>query len=87
MLVPYTPIGPTPNSAKLETGRQLKNFKKMAFEFYLLPKKWYLFPIPLAGVLFGAYLNRTETERLTLFRDKSALYGRELKEGEAPTWP
>lgn len=48
----------------------------------------------LAGTLFafagygiGSYLDYQETLRMTLFRDKSALYGRQLKEGEEPSWP
>lgn len=41
----------------------------------------------LSGYGFGAYLDYQETLRMTLFRDKSALYGRELKEGEQPSWP
>ncbi|XP_056648160.1 NADH dehydrogenase [ubiquinone] 1 beta subcomplex subunit 1 [Diorhabda carinulata] len=42
--------------------------------------------LPVIGLVTGWYLDRLETERLTLFRDKSALYGRELKEGEKPSW-
>lgn len=41
----------------------------------------------LTGFGFGAYLDYKETLRMTLFRDKSALYGRELLEGEQPSWP
>ncbi|KAL1500970.1 hypothetical protein ABEB36_006380 [Hypothenemus hampei] len=54
---------------------------------YILPRKWYLISVPLAAYAFGYYLDRQETERLSLFRDKSDLYGRVLKEGEQPTWP
>ncbi|EFA01357.1 uncharacterized protein LOC100141571 [Tribolium castaneum] len=54
---------------------------------YLIPKDIYLIAFPAFGFAFGWYLDRKETERLTLFRDKSALYGRVLKEGEAPSWP
>lgn len=46
---------------------------------------WGLFPF--AGYFIGAYLDDLETERLSLFRDKSALYGRVLKENEKPSWP
>lgn len=55
--------------------------------FPIIPKGilWGIFP--LVGYGLGWYLDRMETERLTLFRDKSALYGRVLKEGEQPTWP
>lgn len=40
-----------------------------------------------AGFSIGAILDRSETNRMILFRDRSALYGRELKEGEHPSWP
>ncbi|XP_015171491.1 PREDICTED: NADH dehydrogenase [ubiquinone] 1 beta subcomplex subunit 1 [Polistes dominula] len=43
--------------------------------------------IPLTGFIFGSYLDRQENLRLTKFRDKSALYGRELAPGEPPSWP
>ncbi|XP_049536742.1 uncharacterized protein LOC126572989 [Anopheles aquasalis] len=43
--------------------------------------------LPLIGYGFGMFLDNKETERMTLFRDKSALYGRVLKEGEKPSWP
>ncbi|XP_062558634.1 NADH dehydrogenase [ubiquinone] 1 beta subcomplex subunit 1 [Armigeres subalbatus] len=43
--------------------------------------------IPLTGYGIGWFLDNKETERMTMFRDKSALYGRVLKEGEKPSWP
>lgn len=43
--------------------------------------------IPFIGFLFGGYLDYQENLRLTMFRDRSALYGRELKHGEPPSWP
>ncbi|XP_052868697.1 NADH dehydrogenase [ubiquinone] 1 beta subcomplex subunit 1 [Anopheles bellator] len=43
--------------------------------------------VPLLGFWFGSFLDDKETERMTMFRDKSALYGRTLKEGEKPSWP
>ncbi|CAH1994860.1 unnamed protein product [Acanthoscelides obtectus] len=39
---------------------------------------WAIFPA--IGYAIGWWLDRKETERMTLFRDKSALYGRVLKE-------
>ncbi|CAH1371817.1 NADH dehydrogenase [ubiquinone] 1 beta subcomplex subunit 1 [Tenebrio molitor] len=54
---------------------------------YFFPKGIHYISLPILGFAFGAYLDRKETERLTLFRDKSALYGRVLKEDEPPTWP
>lgn len=47
--------------------------------------KWAL--LPFTGGAIGWYLDYQETLRLTLFRDKSMLYGRVLKEGEKPSWP
>lgn len=53
----------------------------------IIPKgiQWGIFPV--IGYAAGWFLDRKETERLTLFRDKSALYGRKLREGEPPSWP
>ncbi|CAH1105481.1 unnamed protein product [Psylliodes chrysocephalus] len=53
----------------------------------IFPKGIAMGIFPALGFAFGWYLDRKETERLTIFRDKSALYGRVLKEGEAPSWP
>lgn len=39
------------------------------------------------GAAIGCYYDRHDTQRMIMFRDKSALYGRELKEGEPPSWP
>lgn len=50
-------------------------------------KNWLYFLFPLAGFYLGSFLDRKETERMVAFRDKSALYGRTLKEGEEPSWP
>lgn len=55
--------------------------------FPIIPKGIQWAALPAIGYAFGWYLDRKETERLTLFRDKSALYGRTLREGEAPSWP
>ncbi|XP_077290934.1 NADH dehydrogenase (ubiquinone) MNLL subunit [Arctopsyche grandis] len=43
--------------------------------------------IPFIGFGFGHFLDVKETERMIRFRDKSALYGGNVKEGEQPTWP
>ncbi|XP_074540660.1 NADH dehydrogenase [ubiquinone] 1 beta subcomplex subunit 1 [Halichoeres trimaculatus] len=39
-----------------------------------------------AGFLFGMYLDRLQEQELTFFRNKSALYSRELKPDETVTW-
>lgn len=47
--------------------------------------------VPFIGLVslfsLGCYLDRDEVEAMTLFRDKSALYGRERKPNEPPSWP
>lgn len=44
---------------------------------------WGLFP--LVGLAIGHFLDLKETERMTMFRDKSALYGRPGGRAE-PSW-
>ncbi|KAM6992024.1 NADH dehydrogenase [ubiquinone] 1 beta subcomplex subunit 1 [Tautogolabrus adspersus] len=46
---------------------------------------WVNILIPV-GFLFGMYLDRQQDQKLTAFRNKSALYSRELKPGEEVTW-
>ncbi|XP_041831985.1 NADH dehydrogenase [ubiquinone] 1 beta subcomplex subunit 1-like [Melanotaenia boesemani] len=41
--------------------------------------------VPL-GFVIGWYLDRQQDQKLTAFRNKSALYSRELKPGEEVTW-
>lgn len=52
-----------------------------------ITKQYIWFAVPITGYLFGTYLDHQETLRMTNFRDKSALYGGKVKEGDAPTWP
>ncbi|EDW82669.1 NADH dehydrogenase [ubiquinone] 1 beta subcomplex subunit 1 [Drosophila tropicalis] len=43
--------------------------------------------LPLLGFAIGHFLDKKETERMTLFRDKSALFGRpEGSEKQEPSW-
>lgn len=46
----------------------------------------YLTPLYI-GYGIGTFLENHENERMARFRDKSALYGREKKPGEPPSWP
>ncbi|KYN34095.1 NADH dehydrogenase [ubiquinone] 1 beta subcomplex subunit 1 [Trachymyrmex septentrionalis] len=50
-------------------------------------KMYWTLIFPFAGFMIGHKIDKMETERMTTFRDKSALYGRELKPGEPPSWP
>ncbi|KAI5646977.1 MNLL subunit domain-containing protein [Phthorimaea operculella] len=45
------------------------------------------FAVPFTGYFIGKYLDDQETLRMTNFRDKSALYGGRVKEGDPPSWP
>ncbi|CAK9802609.1 hypothetical protein ANTPLA_LOCUS3243 [Anthophora plagiata] len=38
-------------------------------------------------ILLGKYCDKKVSLSMTRFRDKSALYGKELKPGEPPSWP
>lgn len=50
--------------------------------------EYFVVAVPLTiGALFGKFLDDKETERMTLFRDKSALYGGMVRQGEKPSWP
>lgn len=52
---------------------------------YAVKKLWPLLP-PIIGFHIGDYFDKQHNERYVRFRDKSALYGRKLAEGEPPSW-
>lgn len=43
--------------------------------------------LPFIGFGLGWFLDHQETLRMTIYRDRSSLYGRQLKSGEEPSWP
>uniref|UniRef100_UPI0009B33F89 NADH dehydrogenase [ubiquinone] 1 beta subcomplex subunit 1 isoform X2 n=1 Tax=Monopterus albus TaxID=43700 RepID=UPI0009B33F89 len=51
----------------------------------LVREHWVNILVP-AGFVIGWYLDRLQDQKLTTFRNKSALYSRELKPGEEVTW-
>lgn len=51
----------------------------------LVREHWMQSLVPI-GIIMGIYLDRWNDSRLTTFRNKSALYSRELKPGEEVTW-
>lgn len=57
---------------------------RITFAFFC-KKSWVLIP-PVMGWYFGDYLDRQFQLRYVRFRDKSALYGKKLAEGESPSW-
>lgn len=50
-------------------------------------KMYWVLVFPFTGFLIGHKIDKLDNEKMTMFRDKSALYGRELKPGEPPSWP
>ncbi|XP_010774824.1 NADH dehydrogenase [ubiquinone] 1 beta subcomplex subunit 1 [Notothenia coriiceps] len=51
----------------------------------LAREHWVNILVPM-GFVFGWYLDRLQDTKLTAFRNKSLLFGRELKPGEEVTW-
>ncbi|XP_060947431.1 NADH dehydrogenase [ubiquinone] 1 beta subcomplex subunit 1-like [Limanda limanda] len=51
----------------------------------LAREHWATILVPM-GFVFGWYLDRQQDTMLTAFRNKSLLFGRELKPGEEVTW-
>lgn len=53
---------------------------------YIVPKGIQWAALPAAGFWLGWFLDKKETERMVLFRDKSALYGRPMGPDDKPSW-
>ncbi|KAJ8009305.1 hypothetical protein DPEC_G00087510 [Dallia pectoralis] len=51
----------------------------------LVREHWVNILVPI-GFVIGIYMDRAQDQKLTSFRNKSALYSRELKPGEEVTW-
>lgn len=67
------------------SGRSSKKRFKMAI--FGITTRYVWFVVPLSGFFFGKFLDDQETLRMTSFRDKSALFGGKVKEGDPPSWP
>lgn len=50
-----------------------------------LDKRYIYGILPFIGFAIGHFLDKKETERMTMFRDKSALY-RRPGDGSVPSW-
>lgn len=46
-----------------------------------------LFFSVIAGFCVGSIVDRSSTESMVIYRDRSALYGGLKKEGDPPSWP
>lgn len=53
---------------------------------FMARKKNLLVLVPIAAYMIGWKLDKMEVERLTLFRDRSALFGTEHQPGYKPSW-
>ncbi|TMS12201.1 NADH dehydrogenase [ubiquinone] 1 beta subcomplex subunit 1 [Larimichthys crocea] len=51
----------------------------------LAREHWVNILVPM-GFVIGWYFDRQQDQKLTAFRNKSALFSRELKPGEEVTW-
>ncbi|KAF3850062.1 hypothetical protein F7725_019781 [Dissostichus mawsoni] len=72
---------PLPGERRAEGHEEqtMVNFVSLAREH------WVNILVPM-GFVFGWYLDRLQDTKLTAFRNKSLLFGRELKPGEEVTW-
>ena len=43
--------------------------------------------LPFIGFGIGWFLDNKETERMTIYRDRSSLYGGNVQPGQQPSWP
>ncbi|CAL8393357.1 unnamed protein product [Arctogadus glacialis] len=64
---------------KTRTQDIMVNFVSLAREH------WVNILVPM-GFVIGWYMDKQQDQKLTAFRNRSALYGRELKPGEEYTW-
>lgn len=77
--------------------RKSKKQKKMAdklnaiqrlFRFTGMEKtRGYLIAITIISFNLGSVFDRSDTNRMIFFRDRSQLYGGHVKEGQPPSWP
>lgn len=58
---------------------------RISFSFAYSQLKFLLLVPP--AYLFGRWLDNLCNYRMIRFRDKSALFGGEVKEGDPPSWP
>ena len=51
-----------------------------------MQRKSLMVVFPIIGYMIGWKVDKMELERMTLFRDRSALFGRDHGEGYKPSW-
>lgn len=71
-----------------KSGSQLNAIQRM-FRFTGMEKgRGFVFFCVFAGVGVGSIFDRSDTHKMVLWRDRSALYGGHVREGvDPPSWP
>jgi len=60
----------------------------MVLRYIGITKDYWVWVFPLTGLTLGWLLEKKEKERMTSYRDRSSLYGRETSApGYKPSWP
>lgn len=70
---------------KLKAASWLNRRGTMVNFVALAREHWCQILVPM-GFVIGWYLDKLQDQKLSAFRNKSALYSRELKPGEVVTW-
>lgn len=69
------------------SGAKLSAFQRMIRFTGLERGLGSLFICAIVGWNIGAIVDRSDTESMVIWRDRSALYGGKVKEGDPPSWP
>lgn len=71
----------------MSAGPKLNAVQRM-FRFTGMEKGMFgVFFSTIVGFSIGSIVDRSTTESMVIFRDRSALYAGSKKEGEPPSWP
>lgn len=71
----------------MSTGPKL-NLIQRAFRFTGMERGMFgVFFATIVGYSVGSIVDRSTTESMVIFRDRSALYAGSKKEGAPPSWP
>lgn len=69
------------------SGAKLNAFQRMIRFTGLERGLGSLFFCAIFGWNIGAIVDRSDTESMVIWRDRSALYGGKVKETDPPSWP
>lgn len=70
------------------SGAPKLNMVQRMFRFTGMERGMFgVFFATFVGFTVGSYVDRSTTESMVIFRDRSALYKDAKKEGDSPSWP